>query len=71
MGCEAQLAENVYSHPLFRQAILTSNVGQTGLVFAVCLGFISGLVALEHARLQVSVNIRTHRQTHTERQTAF
>ena len=44
--------ENAYSHPLYQRAILTSNVGQTDLVFGMRSGFISRSV---HARLQVSV----------------
>jgi len=39
--------------PTFWQAILTSKVGQTELVFGVRSGFISKSV---HARLQVSVH---------------
>jgi len=44
--------ENAYSHPLFWQAILTHNIGQTDFVFGVPSGFISRST---HARLQVSV----------------
>ena len=43
---------SLHSHPLFRPAILTREVGQTDLVSDVRSGFISGSV---RARLQVSV----------------
>jgi len=36
MGYEAQMACSASSRPLFWRAILTSKVGQTGLVFKQC-----------------------------------
>ena len=52
MGCEAQMARNAYSLPLFSVGDFDPKVGQTDLVFGMQSEFISKSA---HERLQIFV----------------